>query len=357
MKNLGILILALFCITTKVSADGIIKKRNRCFAWLYKHNTISKVWTPSGTTKNEDKDCFNAQAYASNECAWVFTYSNNNTSGIRGGIWGTPKTCGRGPLGIKNLKFDYYNQDNVNNQDSTYLEESKIEYITHFDSINRKITIDSLNGFLKTTDNSALSSFELTIWLPNDDIVNEIPDTIITPNKIIWSGKIIIENGQVTVNGNFSLSDLLITSTNDSTHVALNNINLTINLPPNISINDVEIYSNSHGFIDKDSISINQILEKSNLELSRKNANIELYPNPTNNKLIINNLGLESKIIEFSVYNLNGQLLIDKIGFENYNGNNYEIDLTNEFLPFGVYYLLIKDEKNNKYVKKFIYTN
>ena len=75
-------------------------------------------------------------------------------------------------------------------------------------------------------------------------------------------------------------------------------------------------------------------------------GSIDIFPNPVNSHTTIN-VNLPEPIIfdnSIKVLNIKGEI-VDEIKFENNSSNEFEINWNKGNLPAGVYYLIIKTEK------------
>ncbi len=77
------------------------------------------------------------------------------------------------------------------------------------------------------------------------------------------------------------------------------------------------------------------------------NFNFELYPNPTNNTIVIEAKGIQSNIIQYQIFNSLGTEVVSQIS----NSENFSVDINN--LPSGSYFICLKS-KDAMSVKKFI---
>ena len=79
-----------------------------------------------------------------------------------------------------------------------------------------------------------------------------------------------------------------------------------------------------------------------------RNHSIELFPNPTSNKLFLR--GLEDlNITQFEIVNVIGQVLV----FEQLNSNEIDIDVLNE----GSYFLHLISAEGSRFAMQFVKTN
>lgn len=80
----------------------------------------------------------------------------------------------------------------------------------------------------------------------------------------------------------------------------------------------------------------------------QKLAEINLYPNPATNSIIIRNLSIENTY-KYSIYNLYGQKYLSSVI---HNMLNHKVDISD--LPSGVYYINVESENSNSVNIKFI---
>jgi len=79
------------------------------------------------------------------------------------------------------------------------------------------------------------------------------------------------------------------------------------------------------------------------------NSNIKLYPNPSFNNLVIENLGQQKNDVRVEVRDVTGKLeLIKNIGLVE------KVTINTSHLPAGLYFVTIKDEQNVIATKKWV---
>jgi len=198
-------------------------------------------------------------------------------------------------------------------------------------------TLDSI-----TLTPTGAGSVTITASQPGDEFYLPAEDVVQTfcINPVV----VIIEANQdesITLSSNYSqgnqwyLNDVLINNANDQTLVVTENGNYTVD----VTIDDCYGISASHTVT---TVGINQVL----LENSFK-----IYPNPVNNKLTIETVGLAKDDYLIKIIDLSGKTVIEKTIHVDNAKNLFEIDMSG--LAPSAYTLRIQNN-NEVLVKRLI---
>ena len=106
----------------------------------------------------------------------------------------------------------------------------------------QNIVIKGVNAtFVGATGYSVL---EIVVWKPSDDVAKRVPDTVITPQKVVWRAKAVLHDNQIRVQG--QLSPDLFTRTPPTAEqpeaiYAIKNKDIVITLPVGVNTDTVVI--------------------------------------------------------------------------------------------------------------------
>ncbi|SFF06625.1 hypothetical protein [Thermoflexibacter ruber] len=105
------------------------------------------------------------------------------------------------------------------------------------DSINNKITINNIKGFMSQSGHSKFGSvLQIIVWYEDNPT-----DTTLTTNKILWEAKIESNLENVKVFGGFEKDEIRLSSSLDSVSVKIDISNKVIVLSKNIDMKRVVI--------------------------------------------------------------------------------------------------------------------
>ena len=123
---------------------------------------------------------------------------------------------------------------------------------------------------------------EVTLWLPKDDTLQGISDTLITPAKTLWRGKLHFYNGTAAWTGDWSAlppSRYSVQTLSQVKRMVWDSIDIHIDVPQGISLDDVELYIESHAGINETAFAEAQLAESDNRAAQDQLA-IQVFPNP-----------------------------------------------------------------------------
>ncbi len=106
-------------------------------------------------------------------------------------------------------------------------------------------------------------------------------------------------------------------------NIYIDNVNINITIPPHLSTNTVETA-----------------------------AKIEIYPNPTDDKITVKGDGFPGSHVSIDLFNIVGQLVASESAAVNSGSLSTSINLST--LPRGIYEVRIKDENGKSYVNKVV---
>lgn len=259
MKKLKVikpLIIALLLGSFLFSAEfayssGIIKVRNKCRWYSKKYKVKSRVWFPGWWNTKGKSHCTYAYKYNSVFCAGQATWAGNSGFGQAG--WTTSWICGRGAERSTPNLFNYSNNllqplEVRKKPDAKTTEISSIVGNHFYDTKSHKVILSNMRGFFSTpNDDSFTSEFEIIVWHAKDDTINGIEDTLMCDEKILWSAKAVLKNGQLLIEGGFDAKDFTFSASGGIAKVELNNITKEIPINSTISLDEVAIYIRTHG--------------------------------------------------------------------------------------------------------------
>lgn len=326
-------------------ADGNCRTRNDCnlTGWKYKARArVNKFGLPS---RDVDKGCPGGYyfAYVDNGCAWQNAENSYGTHAENGSVYKNTSICARGNSSSE-LYYDYFLD---NRKDNSFFEHGKYS-TSRVQFQNKKVTLDSINIQLQAKGEDLYSSFEVMMWLPQDE-----HDTIQSVEKSFLYGKIQLMNGKVKGEGIFEDVPLSVRKDAEGIYtVTLNNFKAIGKLPEGITNQNstIEVYTSSDGGID----------EKSAIEHALDNNSFEVktYPNPT--REIVNISLDETKSHErysLTLYDRNGKVIsIIENNISAKNLNNYQINLKEKTNNKGIYFLFIQSiDGKQKRLSKIVY--
>ncbi len=193
---------------------------------------------------------------------------------------------------------------------------------------NIKVDLSSYTESLLTND------FNIIVWKP----VGESDDETPSKDKIIQSGRVMIKNGKIIIEGTlFKASDFSVVTRGVTTTVTYIGGNKTVALPSNS--NEVDYYITMSGDVKDDKAVVREAEEKAeSFELS--NA-LKVFPNPTSNTISFTFNTNNSGNLEYEVFDLSGKSVIPnkQHTVDKYSTKTFQLDISK--LESGNYYLLI----------------
>ncbi|MFT4061994.1 MAG: T9SS type A sorting domain-containing protein [Edaphocola sp.] len=330
--------------------------RKKCRWWAKKYRAECHIGGPGvfggifnlfGWETATDGDCTSAYAHLADPgaCGQTISATSQANSSGAGGSVSIPCSLNWG--GIPSDLFGDIN----NGIDSIGVDEigaQETQFIPVFDE--NLITLQNIAIHLESQANSSrVNSFTITVWLPEDDSVNLIEDTIITSTKTISYGTVSLIEGKIQILGSlFSANDFTLSTVGNTTVVDYVGGTKIIDVSSIDTSRDIAI--NGAGDIKQDEVSL---YAKKSISLAGNPENeVVLYPNPLSNKCSLTILGSESNVVEARFYDLSGKLLFTKKNIHIEQGKRKQIDInTAELLP-GQYFVLIQG-KDLKVLKSF----
>lgn len=349
-----IIISTVFAILISIGSafsHGTCRTRSQC-SWsvndAYKYKAHARVTYLGYPRTATDRDCpvndggsGNGYAYAakSNKCAVQSAKNYWGRYTFAGSV--SKRRCARGS---SSSQLFYDMSSNFDENFDGY-EESEIQTsITNFKE--DRITIDSINGFLKVKGNEMFSSFDVKIWLPSDNY-----DTTMTEEKTFYSMKVELINGGINYTDGLNKNAFeLIEITNGEFILKIKNLSIEAMLPKNINgLEDIiEVVVTSDGGSREESV-ITSISEE-----STKNISVKLSPNPTNGIVKINfNDDFSKESINIKIYSINGKL-ISNLAENKAFQNDMSFDLNTIGIEKGIYFILIQNDSKN-ILKKIVF--
>jgi hypothetical protein len=194
--------------------------------------------------------------------------------------------------------------------------------------------------------------YTLTVWLPKDDTVRGIEDTVITADKTAQYGSVKILNGRLIITGTlFSSKDFSLTQTGTrvtATYVG-GNKSVFVN-----GLSTVDAVISSEGDVKKEPVisPAKNILANTERKLAEVNASLNVFPNPASDVISIeNNIpGFKASIVK--IFNLEGRVVSEiTINADMQKGTFIKVPIKD--LYKGEYLIMATDGKE-KYLKKFV---
>lgn len=350
MKKIKLLALSLaFMVGIPLSskADGIVITRNDCnwttTGWSHVAKARTFKFGLPGTTK--DGGCGTGYYYASrdNGCAFQWARNNYGSHAEGGSVYRQQSICARG-----NKKSDLYN--NIFNT-SNFIEDDyyeRGEYSTArivFNSSN--VVMDSINIQMEARGKNLFSSFEIMMWLPEEN------DTVASLEKAFLHGKIVLMNGKVQGTGVFKDTPLRVSKDAEGIYsVTVSNFKAIGVLPEGITTENsvIEVMTSSDAGIDEQS-AISDALTNDDISVSA-------FPNPTSDlvNISLNNF-TEDETFSVTIYDLNGKVITTlEEGISAIKLKSYQFSLSEAVENKGQYFILIKSLNNERSVlKKILY--
>lgn len=333
LSNIGLILVFLIGMPFSSKADGIVITRNSCnwstTGWMYvaKARTFKLgVW---GTNKNGGCASDNYTASRDNGCAYQWAQNFHGAHAEGGSVYKNKNICARG-----NKSSDLYNSfyNLFDYEDDSYYERG--EYSTARVVFNStSVVMDSINIRLEAKGEDLFSSFEIMMWLPNEN------DTVATLEKAFLHGKIVLMNGEVKGLGIFKDLPLRAVKNSDGVYtVTVANFKAVGILPEGITNENsvIEVMTKSDGGIDEES-AINKLLSYDDISVS-------IFPNPTSDLLNIKlNDHTENETYSIAIYDFNGELV--KTLEQSISSNaleSYQFKLSDCVEQKGQYFILIK---------------
>jgi hypothetical protein len=351
MKNLNKIILSLFSvmiISQNYSySHGECKTRNSCnwnfSGWQYWAKARVTKWGIGSTETVGGCASGEYLAKTSNDCAWQEALNQYGSHSEAGAVFSNYSICARG--NTNNHLFYNLNENKLINENSYY---EKGEYTTGKIAFNQNdVVMDSINISLQAKGTNLFSSFEIAMWLPN----NEMDDIQTVENRFLY-GKITLMNGLVTTEGIFDRINFKISKTLEGIYeVKIENFKAQGFLPTG-KTNDntlIEVITSSDAGID----------EKASLNdaVINTNGSLIIYPNPSLDYVQISlNSMIENEAFTISIYNQEGKLIsLLEENIESKMINEYRINLKEILTSTGTYFVLLKS-KNNTFLQKIEYS-
>ena len=215
-----------------------------------------------------------------------------------------------------------------------------------------QVNLKNIYVLLKSDVNDPWSNtFTVAVWLPQDDTINGIADTIYNVNKALVFGTVTLISGQMFVSGNiFTQNDFNLIQQNGIVTITYIGENKTINLP--VSINSDYVAVTSFGDISPNNIDKYRKAAETNNGVVAGNLDFNIYPNPSNDVINLQYSFSEKKILEISIYDEFGRLIRKKEEIiANDKGATNTINISE--IPSGAYFILAEGN-DFKIIKYFI---
>ncbi|MEY4927182.1 MAG: hypothetical protein RI894_1618 [Bacteroidota bacterium] len=211
-----------------VQAGGSYTIRKNCTWYSHKyvanaHISYWRSWFFSIAVARE-ANCSGASALATHpSCTsqYAHAWANSGGGGIKINTWSpcSGGTANRtlGDAGLSNIKMR-----------------------STFDTINHRIVLDSIGGYCKTKGNY-MTRMRIVVWKAQDDAVNGVQDTVLTPAKILFESNFNTQNGNMIGLNGFTANSFVRTTSQDTAVFTFNNLNQTFTIPATINLDDVAI--------------------------------------------------------------------------------------------------------------------
>ena len=348
-------IISLIIIPEDLFAHGWSKTRNETCSgfdiepWMFRARArVVRFGWPTQQTRRDCPASFGgtgigvAFASASNSCAWQTVRNEWGASTLRGRVTKNRRLCSRGTV-YSNLYYDISKY--LKFEDEEEFEESEI-YSSKVIFNNNSIRIDTLKGSFIQNGNNLISSYELVMWLPNNET-----DSIINDENTFYSGKIELTNGEVNTYGDFEgLNYQIINHLNGEIEVIFDDV-IDVQLPDSINGHStlIEVSGTSHGDEDEDS-DISDFLNQSNDFFE-----VLISPNPTSGNISISIESFDNinKTYSVQVYD-NTMLKVYDGNIEGQVFTTMDLNLNDLNVSTGFVYILIS-HGNEAVLRKVIY--
>jgi hypothetical protein len=356
------LFIGLFLFTNVCEAGHWESIRKKCRWWLHKY-TANINFALGGVTPLKSHHAFSCYEAKVEDSLSGFNggkakgYGRANSSGAEGRIWAAGGAWGgEYPDLIK--KLGIFNVPKMNEEDPPIL---IVDEPTHYvgvlpdfsDSVNKTITLSNIHiDFTQLSTSSYTNSYEIDIWLPQDDTVNYIEDTLISLNKILIYGKVTLYQGNITVSGDlFSVNDFSVVTDEDGivtlSYIGGSKLYTFSNYQ---DFDNAAVYSK--GDLNETTSILNLSLDETEIKLKSVKESLLLYPNPTTEKLSISYLPKNDCQILISVFNSDGKCVLTEKNEKVFSNINFKQEIDVKTLSPGIYFLLINNG-TNKYLKQF----
>ena len=347
IKLLGLSLAFMIGMPLSSKADGIVITRNTCNWNTTGWDHVAKARTFRlgfwGTNKNGGCGSGNYYADRDNGCAFQWAQNFHGAHFEGGSVYRQKSICARG-----NKSSDLYNNlyNTFSYQEDDYYERG--EYSTArvvFNSSN--VVMDSINIQLEAKGQDLFSSFEIMMWLPDEN------DTVASIDKAFLHGKIVLMNGEVKGTGVFKDTPLRVKKDADGIYsVTVTNFKAVGVLPEGITNENsvIEVMTSSDGGIDEE-LAISEII-------SNDDISVNVFPNPSadlvNISLMTND---DNHTYSVSLYDLNGKLIKTlEEDISSVELSTYQFSLAEAVENKGQYFILIKSINNERSaLKKILY--
>lgn len=347
IKLLGILLTFMVGMPLSSKADGIVITRNTCnwnttgWSHVAKARTFKLgVW---GTNKKGGCPIGSYYAERDNGCAFQWAQNHYGSHSEGGSVYKNKAICARGNKN-SDLYYNLYNPST--HMDDSYYERG--EYSTAKVVFNSSsVVMDSINIQLETKGQDLFSSFEIMMWLPEEN------DTVASLDKAFLHGKIVLMNGKVQSTGVFKDTPLRVSKDAEGIYsVTISNFKAIGVLPEGITNENsvIEVMTSSEAGIDEQS-AISDALTNDDISVSA-------FPNPTSDlvNISLNNIN-EDETFSVTIYDLNGKVITTlEEGISAIKLKSYKFSLSETVENKGQYFILIKSLNNERSVlKKILY--
>lgn len=180
--------------------------------------------------------------------------------------------------------------------------------------------------------------YTLAVWVPNDDTIRGIEDTIYLPSKAIAEGTVTLRAGVLSVTGRiFNPRDFAVSRKEDIVTVTYVGGTKNVPVPASVGVDNVAV--SSFGDILGDAPSTFRTTAGINEGVIEGKAAVNIYPNPAGSTLNVSVNTPEATTLSFSLYDLQGKLVMQQNDQVMSQGAN-TIQLNLSSLSAGEYFLL-----------------
>jgi hypothetical protein len=164
------------------------------------------------------------------------------------------------------------------------LASDRVEWDTvAYDFSQRTVSLTNLRGFFQQKAGAYMENYiEVVLWIPQDDTINGIVDTLVTPTKTLWYGKLHFYNGTPTWTGDWSAfpsNRYTLYGNSYASGMTFDSLDTQISVPSGVNMDDLELLVVMHSGINEAAFAEAQLAESDDRE-SQDQLSINVYPNP-----------------------------------------------------------------------------
>lgn len=368
MKKLNFIFTFLLLFNLESNADWKAKLRPQCYWWRAKY--LAEV-TLSSLDRNElpssrQKNCDGVQATvikrsnctygADSAYSWAWSFPPYYYGGIGRSVtngclyWKAGKNS---RYEINKFKSPPLNKS-ITREDPIAYQENKITASSvTFNSSTKLVSLTDLQGYVVVENSESIyNGYTVAILRIQTALADSLIDSI--DSSVIWEGKVIMANGELTLSGNFNSSNLIITEiplTNGKKYT-FSASSFNIILPESTDMDNIEVeFSGDCGETEN---GVPQTFLTGNEKISSTyltNFDYFVFPNPTTDIVNLKITLQKEKIKKIYLKSYEGKTVKKINRINKYSNGIIPIDCTD--LTKGAYFVGI--EVGDKiYYRKFI---